>query len=94
MKKYPLVALKDFEYSGCTIKSGDRIDATAVEAAAFTNKRRARFATASDVATVSGPVQARDMRPEPPAELPEPEPPVEKPRAKRRYRRRDMAAEE
>lgn len=86
MKTFSMIALTDFDLGGCSFKDGDRVEASAVEAAMLNHNRRARFATPADQT-----VQTREMRSEP-ALAPEPDPSPKK-RRSRRYNRRDMLAE-
>lgn len=76
-----LVALDDFTFYDLPLRRGDRFVASPIDAAALTYRHKALFAE-----------KAGHLPPPPPVEYVEPAPVPARPR--RRYRRRDLTAEE
>ena len=83
-----LIANKDLTYAGHNLTAGDYFEATPIEAAALTYQRKARFTRKRDrikVEEVEAEYGLNSLTDTPDAEIPRP---------KRRYRRRDLQAEE
>lgn len=101
MRMIALIATESLVYGNRPVGAGERFDATPIDAAVLTYRRRAAFAPRGPVAPPPAPRPA----PEPSAVRPvrhiearvedaegSPETPGEKP-ARRRYRRRDLEPE-
>ena len=82
MALIPMIATRDFTWQGRAVRAGDYLDVTGAESLALRHSNKAKFAKSSWHT-----YQVADLQPvAEPAETPQP--------TRRRYRRRDLQAEE
>lgn len=92
----PMIATRDFYFSGVAYVSGQRLSVPAAHAAAFNFQQWARFAKPEDAVPAQVPVvEPKALTAEPPksrrSRAPK-SPQTDTPKRRRTYRRRDLAS--